>query len=341
MKIYLKYISPLFLLITLSISNCFPNSIIKHKVILDEARATVWASSELKGRKNLQYSVLNLFDNNLKTAWVEGVKGNGIGESIHIEFETPQDIYGLEFRPGYLKTERTFHNNALPFKVSFKFDQEEFHSYIPYQQEFDYALSHCIAKKNQTIYLPKFFLFEKPRKIKSFSITIKAALQGLKYTDLAISELRFLTNQQEHFKINHSPEAAENYFQKFQPKYGYPHLGKVLDTHPQEFWKNKERFKSMNKQEKTAKYKYSVLMLDFTNAAELMKTMKNAFFNTIVIKNKNFWVSSNIKSKGDGEWIEAFPQIHTDAKNNVLKLSYGFSIDGAPGCHFDLPPSPK
>jgi len=66
------------------------------------------------------YSSKNMFDSDFKTAWVEGKKGNGIGEWIRIEIfpcklnKRPFAINEIAIIPGYLKNYKTWiENNRL------------------------------------------------------------------------------------------------------------------------------------------------------------------------------------------------------------------------------------
>lgn len=47
---------------------------------------SIFASSELKPLNNLNYVADNAHDFSLRTAWVEGASGNGIGQSITYRF---------------------------------------------------------------------------------------------------------------------------------------------------------------------------------------------------------------------------------------------------------------
>lgn len=67
-----------------------------------------------------RYQKAHLSDKNPKTAWVEGVKGNGIGQKIRFTFEnsSPPDV--ISFIPGYMKSEETWYKNnrVSKFKVT-------------------------------------------------------------------------------------------------------------------------------------------------------------------------------------------------------------------------------
>ncbi len=83
---------------------------------------SVWASSvltdTLKGKK-VDYPPENLFDNDLSTAWVEGVKNYGRGESVLIM--TNKTVSSFSMVNGFAKSDRLYSRNSRvkEFKVSF------------------------------------------------------------------------------------------------------------------------------------------------------------------------------------------------------------------------------
>jgi hypothetical protein len=78
---------------------------------VDKLDIKVNASSILKG-----YPVTNILDRKIETAWVEGVKGDGIGEwfslVIHTEKKySPSDITLFGIISGYLKSDKSWEEN--------------------------------------------------------------------------------------------------------------------------------------------------------------------------------------------------------------------------------------
>ncbi len=69
----------------------------------DVPSARVFASSELPGgRVPNRYDAESAFDGDPLTSWVEGVDGDGIGESVRIEFATPlRNIAYISVLPGF------------------------------------------------------------------------------------------------------------------------------------------------------------------------------------------------------------------------------------------------
>jgi hypothetical protein len=84
-----------------------------HRNKLNKLGLITKSSSTLK-----EYPVKNLFDNRIDTAWVEGAKGDGIGEWISIELnpaanstDCPIILYYFGMIPGYLKSDKTWEEN--------------------------------------------------------------------------------------------------------------------------------------------------------------------------------------------------------------------------------------
>lgn len=70
------------------------------------------SSSALTGQGDNSYGPGNMFDNDPTTAWVEGVTGNGEGQSLSFDFAAPRSVTQLHLQNGYAKSERTFTRNA-------------------------------------------------------------------------------------------------------------------------------------------------------------------------------------------------------------------------------------
>lgn len=74
----------------------------------------VWASSTLSPINGIYYTAANLVDNNSATAWVEGVSGNGFGQTVTFSYKGPQpaQIQGVEIVNGYAKSNTSFYENG-------------------------------------------------------------------------------------------------------------------------------------------------------------------------------------------------------------------------------------
>ena len=70
-------------------------------------------SSVLQAQGKNKYNALSIYDLNYKTAWVEGVKGYGIGETIIFNFHSSHPrINKVIIANGYIKDKTTWHNNS-------------------------------------------------------------------------------------------------------------------------------------------------------------------------------------------------------------------------------------
>ncbi|MES0883651.1 NADase-type glycan-binding domain-containing protein [Roseibium sp. SCP14] len=131
----------------------------------------VCASSVLDPQYGNRYGALNLLDGNASTAWVEGVGGNGAGESILIAFDRPRLLSGFDIVNGYAKNRDIYSKNAR-------------------LQTARITLS---DGSTQTISLPDSmrsnrFAFGAPVEASWIEIEIGSVYPGAKYTDTALSE---------------------------------------------------------------------------------------------------------------------------------------------------------
>lgn len=163
------------------------------EIKINGVAATVTASSELASKTPGAYSVKNLFDNDEKTAWVEGVKGDGAGEYISIAFKENKNIIGIYFIPGYTKSISTFATNLQPSIISLEADDKNCGFYhIPYRYEyFDTAgKDGCLPNSDPINMSTRMVIFKAPVNVKRLRMRIESAVEGTtKYSDLAISEL--------------------------------------------------------------------------------------------------------------------------------------------------------
>ena len=74
--------------------------------------ASFCTSSELSPQSGNRYGALNLFDNDPRTAWVEGKGDDGIGEYLAIDFDDRRDARAINLLNGYTKSERLFFRNG-------------------------------------------------------------------------------------------------------------------------------------------------------------------------------------------------------------------------------------
>lgn len=69
------------------------------------------ASSQHEDMGDISYYPENAIDNDLATAWVEGVDGEGQGEWLSVTFDNEEPIEALRIRNGYQKSEEAYNTN--------------------------------------------------------------------------------------------------------------------------------------------------------------------------------------------------------------------------------------
>lgn len=134
----------------------------------------VSASSSLDG-----YASNLTIDGKLETAWLEGIKGNGIGEWIMYSSESEQTVSSITIYNGYLKNDKVYINNGRIKKFSLEFSDGEIITKDISKVNFS------DAKNGYTVEL------ENPKVTTFVKLTILDAFQGSYYTDTGISEIDF------------------------------------------------------------------------------------------------------------------------------------------------------
>lgn len=76
------------------------------------------ASSQL----SMKYTSNNMLDYDLKTVWAEGVKGDGVGETVELKLASKQYVENLLIFPGHSKSESLFHANNRIRKLEISFN---------------------------------------------------------------------------------------------------------------------------------------------------------------------------------------------------------------------------
>jgi hypothetical protein len=101
---------------------------------LPAAELKVSASSELcegKGAKRMCHSAARLVDDKLETAWCEGAKEDGEGESVTFEFKAPKEVMAVDVVPYYAKDMRRATGNARPELVVIEVGTQRFEVTFP------------------------------------------------------------------------------------------------------------------------------------------------------------------------------------------------------------------
>lgn len=85
---------------------------------------TLSASSSLTHTSSNSYNVNNLYDGDCSTAWVEGVNGYGIGESITFTFTPESKVKLIKIYNGYAKNQKLWKRNSRVKKLQVYYNGE-------------------------------------------------------------------------------------------------------------------------------------------------------------------------------------------------------------------------
>lgn len=142
------------------------------------------ASSSLPDANGKTYGAANLCDGNYETAWVEGVKGTGIGETITLHLNEVSNVFGIQLYNGYLASGDLYEKNGKVTEVSVDFGGGNVVTKEVYGGYYGWGSVEDMAALNlSTIEL------DKPVATDKIVITIKNAEAGNKYDDTCISEI--------------------------------------------------------------------------------------------------------------------------------------------------------
>lgn len=135
------------------------------------------SSSHLKSQAGNKYLAQQAFDFDISTAWVEGVQGNGEGETIQALINSGR-IHTINIYNGYQKNITTFLNNARVKRLELSINNKP------------YAILHLEDKTGlQSFTIPEISTSgEKPV---LFRFKILEVYPGEKYQDTAISAIIF------------------------------------------------------------------------------------------------------------------------------------------------------
>lgn len=131
----------------------------------------VTASSYLS-EKNIKHVPDLIMDGDTTTAWVEGVDGNGEGESITFTFGDLYAVSDIKIWNGYQKSEDLYYKNARPAEL---------------ELEFSDGSTERISLQDTSSGFQKFAL---ERHVTSYvKVKIISTYEGSKYEDTVISEI--------------------------------------------------------------------------------------------------------------------------------------------------------
>lgn len=305
---------------------------------------SVCVPSELQSKVPGTYSLKNLFDGNISTAWVEGQSGIGVNESIIISSKESEIFEGIVIFPGYTKNVTSFVNNCVPSKIEVSLDEMIIGNYtLNYRVSFSEDSereSGCYPIADTINLSPKIIIFKEPAKGKKLKLTIRDVYNGKKYPDMAISELmpivngsidkRFQTIIENTVALRSDCAIKNSRFEDLNAK--------VILWDPDKGWTVTDTGKIKTFAHNVTFYKRIENSL-LSNAQLWCKIFNDQFKNqafSVVESGKNTIVLGGVDYRnGDGEWIELYPVIRMSASEiNFYELSH---IDGAPGCHDVIP----
>jgi len=160
-------------------NNLYKNDGLFSKVFNKNSLGFAESSSYLNN--NNTYCAMNTYDDDTRTAWVEGAQGNGIGEWIKIYLQNKwneNNIFNeLHLLTGYNKNEKVFKENNRIKKALIEFSSGQ-NITVNFIDTINYQI---VPIHKQTIKWAK--------------ITILEVYKGTKYNDTCISEVKFEYNQ--------------------------------------------------------------------------------------------------------------------------------------------------
>ncbi len=177
----------------MTFKNVEPNFNIEIK--LPNKLKTISATSQLRS-KNKTYIADKAIDHNIKTAWVEGKKNNGIGEKITVNI-TPSIAGGkidgaylvdkIGIVNGYPKSKSTYLNNNRVKKLKLTYHaniaEDDNSDPITIKGKKEYIFN--LIDSHQIQYLK----FDKPVLMSNFTFEILEIYKGRKYKDTCIAEV--------------------------------------------------------------------------------------------------------------------------------------------------------
>jgi hypothetical protein len=152
-------------------------------VLLDAAKKELQLTPPVRRRGRVQtssvltpepaYRAAYLFDGRTHFAWVEGDKGDGVGQWLEVEFKEAQDISRLDLWNGYQRSDDHFEKNGRIKRLRVTLDGAS--------EELEVADDSGMQR----------LALGKPVKAKTVKLEVLEVYPGSKYKDLVVSELRF------------------------------------------------------------------------------------------------------------------------------------------------------
>lgn len=113
-------------------------------------------------------------DRDLRTAWVEGIDGPGVGESITFTFDRTCLVSGMQINAGYQKSEDLYQMNDRPASLTLTFSDGTRQTVVL-----------------QDVYATQNIPLDVPVETDRVTLTISSIYRGSTYEDAVISEIAF------------------------------------------------------------------------------------------------------------------------------------------------------
>ncbi|MGB8341767.1 MAG: hypothetical protein WCE51_09255 [Chthoniobacterales bacterium] len=174
-------------------SDLYANAQIKRNLLDPTHLRSLTVSSTLASDGSFNYAKESMRDGDLRTAWVEGAKGPGIGETITLE---PKNVYITEIGilNGFVANESLYYANARIKKLRIELECGEGAEANECRQQFEVSL----PDRAYQDFNPRFpfssvdWVVQHPSGdgfIQKVKLTILEVYPGRKYQDTAITEL--------------------------------------------------------------------------------------------------------------------------------------------------------
>ncbi|GMQ56676.1 hypothetical protein AN1V17_10700 [Vallitalea sediminicola] len=188
---YVKQDVDFNILKNLSVEYNRENFMMNKKYILNnDAIAEVIVSSVLPDEGKYTYKPSNLFDKDSNTAWVEGKKDIGIGESIEILLEPKTELLEIGIKNGYIANKNIYNKNGIVKLLKVDLygmdDSNKEYLIITKEKQLNRNVENLEQVDYGDIYLGNGECYSDVSKIK---LTILEAEKGSSYEDICISDI--------------------------------------------------------------------------------------------------------------------------------------------------------
>lgn len=305
---------------------------------------TASASSTLPHKDPKRYAAANAIDGDPGTAWVEGAKGIGKGETLTLRFARPTPIDGLIVIAGYAKSPKTLTDNGVPTKLAVFLDGKPAGTFALYFARTRPANPDknpdCPIAAAPANLAPRLLMLpERSRPAQSIALRIADAEQVGKFDETAISEaqpifagapLRIggisyraaadaLISLRAGTAANLSlaGEVPVDALAEFPVKINDLHAGEAIEP-----WLRKNG------------------VYDTASGAEAwLRAFSGSILGgaTAALDGGRRLVGPLAWTHGEGSWVEVFPEMDLDARGRITALKRPVHIDAVPGCRETLP----